>query len=277
MTFTFDEDDEVLQREFPVREDEIDQNGISFYVSANVAYEADKVSYSGQLVTAEDGNRYHTLKQEKADLTLIALEQESDDAYDVKGELSKNRSALGINAKYIDTGKMYESKGDHQHIDAASNFDVSQLPSNITDGTYSLVYTLELSQKQNDNTTTGFKYVPVSIDSYLRGFTLYGKNGTPLSPISTTGGVYTYKIPLVDDPSTWPVEYADKQFNAKVAFDAKTGAALEAINGYLYSNYKVTMTAKIVKTNNEGDGYEGDSDHIIYTNAKVNAAYVNSN
>ena len=172
---------------------------------------------------------------------------------------------------------MYESEGDYQHIEATSNFDVSQLPSNILDGTYSLVYTLELSQKQNDNTTAGFKYVPVSIDNYLSDFTLYGKNATALTPITTTGGVYTYKIPLVDDPSSWPVDYSNKQFNAKLAFDAKTGAALEAVNGYLYSNYKVTMTAKIVKTNNAGVGYEGDSDHIIYTNAKVNAAYVNGN
>ena len=274
VTFNFDQDDEVLQLEFPTRDSESSQAGIGFRVTSNMAYEEDKVSYSNQIQSATDPKRYHTLKQERADLTLTALDQETDDGYDRNGELSKNRSALGINARYIDTGRKYDAEGDYEHIDASSNFDVSQLPESIFDGTYTLIYTLELSQKQDDG--DGFAYRHVSINDYLKEFKVMGKSAA-LTPASTTGGIYTYKIPLTGDPSGWPIAFADKQFSARVSFDVKTGLALEDVIGYRYSNYKLNMTARVVKTADESTGYEGDEDHIIYTNAKVNAQYVTGN
>ncbi len=61
-----------------------------------------------------------------------------------------------------------------------------------------------------------------------------------------------------------------KQFNANVEFDVKTASKLEAITGYKYANYKFEVNAEIIGATTT----HSSKDHIIYTNAKVNAQYV---
>lgn len=274
VTFTYPALDTELQNEFPIRNSESSNAGISFYASANLAYSEDQVRYSGQTCKrADNTKRYYMDKREKLDLTLTALDQDIDDGYDHLGEQSKNRSSLGINAKYIDTGLKFGTEGYYEHIDAAANLDASQLPDTILNGDYVLEFELELRQKQDANNQYGYQYQGVNIDTYLKDFQVIGKEGA-LTPVSTEDGIYRYRIALSGDPSDWAVEYADKQFNAVVSFDVRTGSELERISGYLYSNYKLTMNAKIVKSDNLLEGYEGDPDSIVYTNAKINAQYV---
>ena len=70
------------------------------------------------------------------------------------------------------------------------------------------------------------------------------------------------------------MNYADGQFTGTLSFDVYTAGTFEDIEDYLYSNYRITMTAKVAKSNDEGTGYLGDNDHIVYTNAKINAEFV---
>ena len=109
---------------------------------------------------------------------------------------------------------------------------------------------------------------------YLENFKLIGKPDT--SALSLTEAdddgylYYTYTMPLPQNKQDMAIQYNEnnKHFNANFEFDVKTAAKLEAIPGYKYANYKFEVTAEIT-----GSSYSSN-DHIIYTNAKVNAEYV---
>ena len=76
---------------------------------------------------------------------------------------------------------------------------------------------------------------------------------------------------LPSDKQNMAIKYNsdNKHFNANFEFDVRTAAKLEAIPGYKYANYKFEVTAEIT-----GDTNYSSDDHVIYTNAKVNAEYV---
>ena len=277
VNFEFSDDNDELEEEFfPVRYDGSSVSGIGFHTTANIEYSRDRVEYSNQSFPKDDAKRYHMEKQESAELTLTALDQSTADGYDEYGFNSNNRSSLGINAKYIGSGENYDTEGDHEHIDISVNFDVSSLPEEtILDGSYSLLYTLKLEQKQDAATAKGYNYEKVPIETYMKenSFTLFSK-GADLQPTSTTDNIYTYKIPLSRDRTQWLTDYSAGQFTARLSFDVKTAAELENIAGYLYSNYRIYMTANIVKTSDVNNVYAGDDDCVVWTNAKVNAKFV---
>ena len=277
VNFTFSDDKDDLEEEFfPVRYDGSSVSGIGFHSTANIEYSPDRVEYSNQTYPKDDAKRYHMDKQENAELTLTALDQSTADGYDNYGFNSNNRSSLGINAKYISGGENYATEGDHEHIDISVNFDVSNLPEDtIFDSSYSVLYTLKLEQKQDANSAKGYSYDKVSIDTYMKNnsFALYS-GGSKLVPTSTVDDIYTYKIALPKDKSNLSIDYLEGQFTARLSFDVKTASELEAITDYLYSNYRIYMTANIVKTDDTNNIYAGDDDCIVWTNAKVNAKYV---
>lgn len=278
--FTFSDDREELEDEFfPVRYDTNSVSGIGFHSTANIEYSQDRVEYSNQTFSKDDAKRYYMDKQESAELILTALDQSTADGYDKFGFDSSNRSSLGINAKYISEGDNYSTEGDHEHIDISVNFDVSNLPeATILDGSYSLYYTLKLEQKQDADAVKGYTYVKVPIDStddaYLKknSLTLYSK-GAAITPKTTNNNEYTYQIPLPRE-ATWLTDYSAGQFTARLSFDVKTAGELERISGYLYGNYRVSMTASIVKTDDITSVYAGDDDCIVWTNAMINPHFV---
>lgn len=275
VTLTFEDNLDALEDEFPTRMG-TSRSGIGISSTANMEFNADRVEYSNQTYpdeTNENNNRYHIQKDQKADLTLTALDQSISDGYDHFGEQSKNRSSLGINANYLEKGLLYEEGKDYEHIDIAVNFDVNQLPMAIYDGTYSLYYDVKLEQKQNSSNANGYTYSQVDIDTFLRQYAFYSK-GVALTADSVTDGAYRYKIPIPADTSQCLMNYADGQFTGTLSFDVYTAGTFEDIEGYLYANYRITMTAKVAKTTDEGTGYLGDNDHIVYTNAKINAEFV---
>jgi hypothetical protein len=283
--FEFSDDKDELETEFfPIRYDSNSVSGIGFHATANIEYSQNRVEYSNQTFPKDDAKRYHMEKQESAELTLTALDQSTDDGYDEYGFNSKNRSSLGINAKYIDTGENYETEGDYEHIDISVNFDTSNLPEEtILNGSYSLYYTLKLEQKQDANTSKGYTYVPVSIDSldtsYLKkdSLKLYTKGADLIRLPDSTENEYYYKIDLPLDRTQWETDYSEGQFTARLSFDVKTAAELEKLSGYLYSNYRISMTANIVKTNDINTVYAGDEDCVVWTNAKINPNFVTPN
>lgn len=284
INLTFEPDETTLITEFTSRSNDSDRNGVQLDAAARLDFAKERVPYSNNIQKATDfpGTRYYVDRSKvNGKLSLNAIDQPENDEYDPYGEQSHNKSALGINAKYIDQGSKYPEKGDTEYINVGMDYDISQLPEDeIFDGNHALKLTIKLNQKQNAGNTSGFRYQPVNIQDadedlgYLENFKLIGKPNT--SALSLTEAdddgylYYTYTMPLPQNKQGMAIQYNtdNKHFNANFEFDVKTAAKLEAIPGYKYANYKFEVTAEIT-----GSSYSSN-DHIIYTNAKVNAEYV---
>ena len=294
ITLTFNCDEQSLINEFTTHSRDSDLSGVEIDASAKLEFVAERVPYSNNIekTKASDrpGVRYYVDRTAvNGKLTLTALDQPDNDEYDPYGEQSHNRSALGINAKYIDQGVKYSEKGDTEHIDIGMDYDISQLPEEeIFDGNHTLNFTIKLKQKQNSDNSAGFTYEDVNIEDvdaqnnklgYLENFKFYGQpNSSTLNLVSRGIDVgedgclyYTYSMALPSDKQNMAIKYNsdNKHFNANFEFDVRTAAKLEAIPGYKYANYKFEVTAEIT-----GDTNYSSDDHVIYTNAKVNAEYV---
>ena len=281
LTVTFPNDISKLANEFVTRYGEYAGNG--FYAYANLDFTRSSVEYSSMKKGGDSNERYYISEEEKLTLTLNADEQMVDDEYDKYGELSNNRSMLGVNDKYINTGSKYETYGDKEHIEAIANIDASMLPDSIYDDSYSLLVTLELQQKRNTG-LSGYSYATVPIDTYLEDFKLMSKDadndgvqdeitGTVLTK---NDGKYYYAFELTGDPEDWLINFDEEQhiFDARVSYDVKTTNAFRQIDEYMYSNYRVVMSAEIVKTADHGTGFRDASDWVVFTHAKVNAHFV---
>ena len=284
INLTFEPDEKKLIEEFTSRSSDSDRNGVQLDAAARLDFEKGRVPYSNNIKKATDfpGIRYYVDRSKvNGKLSLNAIDQPENDEYDPYGEQSHNKSSLGINAKYIGQGSKYSEKGDTEYINVGMDYDISQLPEDeIFDGNHALKLTIKLNQKQNADNTSGFRYQPVNIQDadndlgYLENFKLIGKPDT--SALSLTEAdddgylYYTYTMPLPQNKQGMAIQYNEnnKHFNANFEFDVKTAAKLEAIPGYKYANYKFEVTAEIT-----GSSYSSN-DHIIYTNAKVNAEYV---
>ena len=284
INLTFEPDETTLITEFTSRSNDSDRNGVQLDAAARLDFAKERVPYSNNIQKATDfpGIRYYVDRSKvNGKLSLNAIDQPENDEYDPYGEQSHNKSALGINAKYIDQGSKYSEKGDTEYINVGMDYDISQLPEDeIFDGNHALKLTIKLNQKQNAENASGFRYQPVNIQDadedlgYLENFKLIGKPNT--SALSLTEAdddgylYYTYTMPLPQNKQGMAIQYNtdNKHFNANFEFDVKTAAKLEAIPGYKYANYKFEVTAEIT-----GSSYSSN-DHIIYTNAKVNAEYV---
>ena len=289
---SFSELMDELEEEFPIRYDENSAAGIGFYATANLEYSYNRTENSNQIQENNPllTNRYYIQKQEKAVLTLTALDQSTADAYDTYGSLSSNKSSLGINAKYINTGEKYATEGNKEKIDVSVNYDISALPNeSVFNGNNRVKFTVRLLQKQNPSVeddasvkARGFKYVEVPMSTYLEEFKFISKNSELVG--SANGNMINY---FVDLPNTQDLEnytnaqiieylknqllmdYDEGQFSGRLSFYVKT-----ANNSILYSNYKLDMTAEIVKKSDDSNVFDEDVDYIIYTNAKLNASFV---
>lgn len=283
-----------LNKEFPTRNKATnDYKGIEINSTVKLDFLRDRVIYSNNkkdpLPEDKPTERYYIDRTtSNGILTLTAFDQAENDEYDIYGEQSHNKSALGINGNYIGTGSKYSTMGDFEHIEVGMDYDVSALPAEIFDGKHTLNFKIVLEQKVDDqNETTGYKYIPVNIEDftddeeelikgYLSGFALYGKSAetalTLESDEDTSYLSYTYSMPMSIDKSLWTLKYTEtetqKHITGNIEFNAKTNGELEAIDGYLYTNYRLKVTASI-----SGTSYTS-TDWIVYTNAKMNAQYV---
>lgn len=281
--FTDDEDD--LANMFMSKTFDGSFGGNDFHASANLDFSEDGVEHSNMRISDEAKNhRYYMRRQQKLELMLTADDQVFPDEYDKTGEQSQNFSALGINAKYVNTGKKYPVDGNTEHIEAIANIDLSSLPNTYLDGTHSLKLTFSLNQKRNKNLSE-YSYNDVLIDTYLQNFKLCSKDAntdgiqdeiTSNAVKSYVGGDYIYTFPLTGDSSSWLINYDDEEklFDARVTFDVITADDFEEITEYLYSNYQLNMTAAIVDTETGNSVLSSDDDWIVYTHAKVNAQFV---
>lgn len=293
VTIDYGTNDAKIVSEFPPNSGaQNDGRGIGFEGKVRLDFNDNQVKYSNKIEEEKRSERYYIDRSKSGGaLTLTAIDQESDDGYDMYGEQSHNRSPLGVNGNYIRTGNKYDAElGDYEYIAVGMDYDVSNLTvEDIFDNAHDLNIKIELEQKVNDDTegSSGFKYVPVNIDDiggtdigYLKDFKFFDRTGEGALVLThcNDGGddgynYYTYSMRL--NPATmdsWPIKYTDtgaqKDFIGNMEFYVKTNEELEKVDGYLYSNYRLKMTVSI-----SGTAYSS-TDKVVWTNAKINAEYV---
>lgn len=286
----------ILIKEFPTRRQQTNTHqGIGLDATARLDFASNRVPYSNNIaeiaITKKPIQRYHINKAvDNGILTLNAIEQPANDEYDTYGEQSHNKSALGINAKYIETGEKYSEMQNKEHIEAGMDYELTNLPDEVFDGNHQVTFKITLEQKVDSDTSPGYKYEPVNIEDtgeeftgYLTDFKFIGEEGeAPLTLTSENeNGIkyYSYTMSLTENSDSWPIKYVDsgtqKHMYANVEFNVRTAADLEKITGYKYSNYRLKMSAVISSTEESDDTtFESTEDWVIYTNAKVNAQYV---
>ena len=290
LTVSFPNTEEALQLEFMPKYNGDSLAGNAFSATANLAYNTEDVLYSNIKKSGESSQKYYVSAEEKIDLLFEADDQIVDDEYDKYGKQSKNRSSLGINSKYIDTGSKYaEDYGDKEYIEAVASLDTSRIPDTYKQGGYNLVYTLSLWQKQDDpDNDYGYRYVEVPIDTYLSDFKLKTDidgdgilsevvNGDYVTKTVNGVGEYVYTFDLDSVIGNWAIAFdqTEEIFDARVTFDVKTATDFENINTYIYANYKLKLVTQLIPNASAQNlsSYE-DSDWIVYTHAKVNAQFV---
>ena len=274
----FKADDDVIAKEFPSRSTNDDNSRIHISVFSNLAYnDNSKVAYSskGNSVTNESIGYYMSLTQEAA-LDLEAVSQL--DQYDKYGLQSGNTSTLGINAKYL------EENVDAETIQADIRFDMSRYP-NIN-AANKVVFSIGLEQKQDSETNVNGVYKSVDLNDYLNNVMLLDDSGSTEIGEFTSGNQNTLTF-TKDNNGNWTAEFGDKtveldyypdmkMFTAVLMFDVKTGDELKKINGYLFSNYKITLNAQLYTGDDLFAEKSYASDTLVYTNAKINAEFVNA-
>ncbi|MBR1752193.1 MAG: hypothetical protein IJ740_15230 [Ruminococcus sp.] len=296
VTVEYSANENILIKEFPTRRQQTNTHqGIGLDATARLDFASNRVPYSNNIaeiaITKKPIQRYHINKAvDNGILTLNAIEQPANDEYDTYGEQSHNKSALGINAKYIETGEKYSEMQNKEHIEAGMDYELTNLPDEVFDGNHQVTFKMTLEQKVDTDSSPGYKYEPVNIEDngaeftgYLTDFKFIGEEGEdPLTLTSETeNGIkyYTYTMSLTDSPDSWPIKYVDsgtqKHMYANVEFNVRTAADLERISDYKYSNYRLKMSA-VISSTEESDitTFESTEDWVIYTNAKVNAQYV---
>ena len=275
----FPADDDKISEEFPSRTTNTDQSCIHISVSSNLAYnDSTKVAYSSKgKSTTNDQIGYYMSRTEEAILELEAVSQL--DQYDKYGLQSGNTSTLGINAYYLDEGV------DAETIQADIRFDLSRY-ANIS-AANKVIFSIGLEQKQDSETNINGVYVPVVLNDYLNNVTLLDESGD--TQIGEFKAVNNNTITFTKDTSgDWTAEFGDetvelnyypdiRMFTATLIFDAKTGDALTALDGYLFSNYRLTLNAQLYTDNQLFAERSYASDTLVYTNAKINAEFVNAN
>ena len=290
LTVTFPNTEEALQREFMPQYSYGSLAGNAFSATASLAYNADDVLYSNIKKSGESSQKYYVSAEERIDLLFEADDQTVDDEYDKYGEQSKNRSSLGINSKYINTGSKYvDGYGDKEFIEAVASLDTSRIPDTYKQGSYNLIYTLSLWQKQDDpDNDYGYRYIEVPIDTYLSDFKLktdIDGDGTLSEIVSgdyvtktvNGAGGYVYTFDLDSTIGNWAIAFdqTEEIFDARATFDVKTADDFESISAYIYANYKLKLVTQLVpKIGAQNLSSYEDSDWIVYTHAKVNAQFV---
>lgn len=279
----FPSNDTSLESEFPTRISEGDMSGIKISVSSNLAYnDASNVTYSTKSISERDD--YISYYMNNVQKAVVKLNAHSDlDVFDSYGLQSENMSTLGVNSKYLESGVTRE------RILADIEFDLSQY-SDISDAD-TVIFELTLEQKQ-DESNGAFRYDKVDINDYLKNITLNSSTSDgSLVPIGEFNKNNNNKIIFTkDQDGKWKAEYQGenvfldyyeddkvKLFTGVIAFDIIVGNELKEINGYKYSNYNLILNAtlrskdELFAPNSYGD------DHLVYTNAKLNADFVIGN
>lgn len=281
-SIVFPSNDTSLEDEFPTRTSPGDLSGIKISVSSNLAYnDSSSVTYSTKSITKRnDQISYHMSKVQKAVVKMNA--QSQLDVYDKYGLQSENMSTLGINSRYL------EDDVTRENILANVEFDLSKYP-DISNAD-SVEFELSLEQKQNEENGM-FQYAKVNLNDYLKNITLNGSTSDgSLTPIGEFSNEKNNKLVFVRDQNgKWSATYQGetvyldyyedkdiKIFTGVLSFEVVVGDDVKNISGFEYANYKLILNAALKSQGNNFAPNSFGEDHLVYTNAKVNANFMNS-
>ena len=228
---------------------------------ASLAYQPNDTTYSNNTSVLQDASpvnrKFYRQPALKTELYYNTLNTESLATADAK---TKTNAMLGINP--FDEGTTTTSA-----INTWGNYDATQLPGA---GTATQVkWTLSLYRREKFGNSAEYG-TPLNITDYLTGIKFYGYDSVTAEKGSE----------ISQDPSSTSTELVFKgarsafedvtpnRFLSYIDYNVKTGTALESASQF-YSNYKVILTAELV-----GDTNSRASDHIIYTNARLDPAFI---
>ena len=230
---------EAIEAQFPH-----EPGYVTVSADSRIAYTRGSAGRSHQAVRVSDAaesRHYHSAAEQlNATLTLSPVSDGGD-----------NIAQLGINPRDKDmAGKRQMA------IKTVGLLDYTEIASRVEE--YNKVeYIVQLYQRQDEYKDA------LTFSDYWNGLTL---NGQPSG--SLEGSVYTARF---DRP-----ENDDGTISVPLDLLVKTGAALEDGNSRYYSNYKVVLTARLLKVNGETEEeLARASDYIIYTNAKIFPDFIN--
>lgn len=250
--------------QFPERQQSDEVTNIGTYVSArsSLAFDADDTTYSNNVsATADDSIKRLYYRQAMTDVNLkynayYPVSSGSPDEDRGDGQTKAN-DQLGINV--FDEGTERNAV-----IHTRGVFDASQL-SAIDKKSLNIRWTIELQCKQDSYTDD------LNLSDYLNSVTIKGVDEQPLKTFNSGElGKTKLEYPAARDK----FEESDNAglFDVYIDLDVKTGADLEKVNAF-YSNYRIVLTASLCEGSTAIDG-STDNDYIIYTNAHLDAKFI---
>lgn len=251
--------------QFPERQQSEESTNIGTFVSArsSLAFDADDTTYSNNVSkTADDSvNRlYYRHAMTDVKLKYNAYHPVSSGSPDEdRGDgQTKANDQLGINVfdEETDTNSVIHTRG---------VFDASQL-SAIDKKSLNIRWTIEL-QCKNDGYNDDLK-----LSDYLNSVTIKDINENELKTFKSGG---LGKTKLEYSAARDKFEEADNAglFDVYIDLDVKTGKDLEKVKDAFYSNYRIVLTASLYEGSTAIDG-STDNDYIIYTNAHLDAKFI---
>lgn len=231
-------------------------------ISSNLA----NITYSETSWRDMGQNRYYTEDDNSAVLTYNAKTvPESVD------NIAGPYSSLGINALEVGNGT--------RHIDSAVVYDTSALKAT---GDY-VEFTIKLSNRVYNYTA------PLKISDYFRNLQIKGANDevlltlddgtltlTDTSQVKVTSNATQTEYKVRVHKSKLPTLGQEGVYTADISYDVYTGDTKFNTNDFAYSNYMVTVSGALYDTISSTSYIPSsdDSDHIIYTNAKLQSQVI---
>ena len=260
VTFAIEYAEKNLSKQFPERKDEsVSSIGSLVRGFSNISSVAESGAYSAISLKAEDTHRYYTKNISSAKLTYSVEKMPNSP--------NGQYSSIGINPFDEQTAKVVTNKG---HIDSTAIYSYIDL---VDPGDY-IEFNLTLTSKKD-----GYDRTPLVLGNYLNNITIKAGN-TTLYTQGSSIDTSQIKASISLDGTTLTLrahksqlkEIADKIYTIDISYDVLTGETNGFGSTKAYSNYKVTLTADIysaIDTTASPDNPTHDSDHIIYTNSKL--------
>lgn len=233
---------------------------------SNISSNLTNITYSETSWRDMGQNRYYTEDDNSAVLTYNARTV-PESADNIAGPYS----SLGINALEVGNGT--------RHIDSAVVYDTSALKAS---GDY-VEFTLKLSNRMDNYTA------PLVINVYFKNLQIKGANDevlltlddgtltqTDASQIKVTSNATQTEYKVRVHKSKLPTLGQEGLYTADISYDVYTGDNKFNKDDFAYSNYMVTVSGALYDTISSTSYIPSsdDSDHIIYTNAKLQSQVI---
>ncbi len=215
-----------------------DNSGISAIAASRIANTESQLPITSTKRSQEGEKRYYITNRSQASLTYSAVD----------------RTGVGDTTQQLGINPWDTSVNRSDIIYTRADYDYSGVDTEVLTNAKSIKYTMELFQKNENGTYDETN--PLVIENYLEDIS------------KTNGGK---AVSSGEKSKQWTEEFSSndtKHEFAQIRFAPLTGTEFEK-KRYIYSNYKVRLTAVLLnESGTEIDGTKA-SDYIIYTNARI--------